>query len=758
MASSLYQNAGPPGTYRQNQVPPPPPPPSQYPTSNAYGYANTQPQSYGSNVGPHSQMAYNTSYGYGASGASYGPPGIAGQNQYPPLPSYSMPSQPPPPPPPPLSAAPPPPPLPPMSSVSLPPPPPPSLQPTSHHGISYAPASTNTSGQTYQEGAQNAYYPPTITSQMPPAPPAPNSYVSSSQALHSVAIPSTQVGSIPTASSRPIQAPAGSNWHSTSDPTKGSLKPSAAFKSGVSGSIDKILGPPKVSNGSSKPHSAVKVDNRLESEREHRERKRREYERKRMEEKKEARMHSGPAIHKFPAAGTPLMKQHSSAIGFRDGRIDRKDKVENRLKRPSTFVCKIKFRNELPDPVSQPKLLQVNSDKDRFCKYSITSLEKTLKHRLLVDSDLGIPLDLLDISIYNAPKVRLPMDPEDEELLRDDEKLPSARAYTIRRKDRPTDKGVAWLVKTQYISPINLDPAKQALTEKQAKELKEIREGKRDFLESLNDREHQIRSIQESFRVSQQMPVHQTKPHLQPVEILPLLPDFERQSSRLTHATFDGEPTADSELHNKLDRAVRDELEALAVLKTYTLSDSETGKQERFLAYMVPKVEELNTDYMNELSYTWMREYHIDARPEETQNFSTYVFTFGEDCAHYLPLQQKVSLQKKKAKERSKEDFESTFAIPSSITVRRGEDDPAQDEDERSGHRQFRTEGTSRAEGHNSHGLKRRQFDEGDFSRIPKRRESFSDQGATVDRQLVLIIYCRKAVLLPSARAQTFYM
>lgn len=36
-----------------------------------------------------------------------------------------------------------------------------------------------------------------------------------------------------------------------------------------------------------------------------------------------------------------------------------------------------------------------------------------------------------------------------------------------------------------------------------------------------------------------------------------------RQSSRLTHVTFDGEPTADSELHNKLDRAVRDELEAL---------------------------------------------------------------------------------------------------------------------------------------------------------------------------------------------------
>ena len=109
------------------------------------------------------------------------------------------------------------------------------------------------------------------------------------------------------------------------------------------------------------------------------------------------------------------------------------------------------------------------------------------------------------------------MDPEDEELLRDDEKLPSARTEIIRKKDRPTDKGVAWLVKTQYISPISLDPAKQvyylffmirygrksfectevvdvlslswqALTEKQAKELKEMRDGKKDMLENLNDR------------------------------------------------------------------------------------------------------------------------------------------------------------------------------------------------------------------------------------------------------------------------------
>jgi hypothetical protein len=43
----------------------------------------------------------------------------------------------------------------------------------------------------------------------------------------------------------------------------------------------------------------------------------------------------------------------------------------------------------------------------------------------------------------------------------DDEVVVKKESQSIRKKDRPTDKGVAWLVKTQYVSPINLDPAKQ---------------------------------------------------------------------------------------------------------------------------------------------------------------------------------------------------------------------------------------------------------------------------------------------------------
>lgn len=58
---------------------------------------------------------------------------------------------------------------------------------------------------------------------------------------------------------------------------------------------------------------------------------------------------------------------------------------------------------------------------------------------------------------------RIPLDPEDEELLLDDDPITPIKTDGIKKKDRPTDKGVAWLVKTQYISPISMDSAKQVL-------------------------------------------------------------------------------------------------------------------------------------------------------------------------------------------------------------------------------------------------------------------------------------------------------
>ncbi|EFH64121.1 hypothetical protein ARALYDRAFT_340237 [Arabidopsis lyrata subsp. lyrata] len=203
------------------------------------------------------------------------------------------------------------------------------------------------------------------------------------------------------------------------------------------------------------------------------------------------------------------------------------DRVENRLKKPTTFICKLKFRNELPDPSAQLKLMTIKRDKDQFTKYTITSLEKLWKPKIFVEPDLGIPLDLLDLSVYNPPKFKAPLAPEDEELLRDDDAITPIKKDGIRRKERPTDKGVSWLVKTQYISSINNESARQSLTEKQAKELREMKGGI-NILHNLNNRERQIKDIEASFEACKSRPVHATNKSLQPVEVLPLLPYFDR--------------------------------------------------------------------------------------------------------------------------------------------------------------------------------------------------------------------------------------
>jgi len=45
--------------------------------------------------------------------------------------------------------------------------------------------------------------------------------------------------------------------------------------------------------------------------------------------------------------------------------------------------------------------------------------------------------------------------------LRDDDAVTPIKKDGIRRKERPTDKGMSWLVKTQYISSINNESARQ---------------------------------------------------------------------------------------------------------------------------------------------------------------------------------------------------------------------------------------------------------------------------------------------------------
>lgn len=421
----------------------------------------------------------------------------------------------------------------------------------------------------------------------------------------------------------------------------------------------------------------------METEEERSARKRKEYEKQKKEEKmqhmlklsQEKVLQKTQMLAASSGGARASARQQGSMVGSRLG--DRRtgislasDRTENRLKKTTTFICKMKFRNELPDPTAQPKLLALNANKDRYTKYTITSLEKMYKPKLYPETDLGIPLDLLDISVYNRPAVCPPLDPEDEELLRDTEVETPVKLGGIRKKERPTEKGVSWLVNTEYISSLSMDTAKLSMSEKQAKEMRQSREGQNQFLENLNSREKQIQAIEESFKASKLPPVHQTNRALKPVKIMPLLPDFDRNGDRFVMVSFDGEPTADAEMYNKLDRSRRDKHASQAIMKSFVVNGSDSTKTEKFLAYMAPAPDELSKDIYDEnedIQYCWVREYHWDVRGDDIDNPTAFLVTFDDDVARYLPLPTKLLLQKKKAKEGRSSDY----PVPSRITVRK---------------------------------------------------------------------------------------
>ncbi|KAH0992431.1 hypothetical protein GBA52_003914 [Prunus armeniaca] len=554
---------------------------------------------------------YNQNWGYNYNHSNYGPP----RTQHPqPQPQYNYPPLPPPP------------------ESSYPPPPPPQAPPVAQNKM---PLQAPQAPMYYQNSQYSQYsHQPIQPLQQPPPPPPPPFSPSSSAPP-----PPPPPGSPPPP---PPQSKDGGVDRGSHE--KGASREVSVSGRGEHGHLNH--GVPQKQHKPPVPSMQVKKANgppgRVETEEERRLRKKREFEKQRQEEKHRQQLkdsqHSVLQKTQMLSSG----KGHGSIVGSRMG--ERRatpflsgERTENRLKKPTTFVCKLKFRNELPDPSAQPKLMSLKKDKDQYTKYTITSLEKTYKPKLFVEPDLGIPLDLLDLSVYNPPSVRSPLALEDEELLRDDVAATPVKKNGIRRKERPTDKGVAWLVKTQYISPLSMDSARQSLTEKQAKELREMKGGHK-ILDNLNDRERQIKEIEASFEACKSRPVHATNKNLYPVEVLPLLPDFERYEDQFVLAAFDGAPTADSEIYSKLDQSGHDAYESRAIMKSYKVTGADPANPEKFLAYMVPSPNELSKDPYDEsedVSYSWVREYHYDVRGDDVHDPTTYLVSFDEEEARY---------------------------------------------------------------------------------------------------------------------------
>lgn len=362
----------------------------------------------------------------------------------------------------------------------------------------------------------------------------------------------------------------------------------------------------------------------------------------------------------------------------------KKDPQENRLKRQTNFLCRVQFRNDLPQVPIEPKLLAVPTSWQRFIQYRTHSLDVDRTHQLDLEPDQAIPLDMLEAPQYAVPSVRPRLAPEDEALLSDNSggRLIGGRLLgkpVVAKRGNLRGDNFSWLMNTQYISDLQL-PAQKGVTEKRYKEMRA--EAAAEAQEQhVDERQSQIEAIEASFVSVRNQPSHKTKPHLKPVEVLEVLPDFDRWPSNLVQVTFDAEPTKDLADLESLSEATRSAMESRAVIKSF-LVPVEEGEPEKFAAYLLPSEaglqaieagvldedQDKSAEEQTAVEYKWMREYHYETKPEDANN-DNIVFFFGDGEVKYMPLRTKFALQKKKA--RGLDSKVSEIARPASISLKR---------------------------------------------------------------------------------------
>ncbi|XP_064487881.1 RNA polymerase II-associated factor 1 homolog [Ornithodoros turicata] len=315
---------------------------------------------------------------------------------------------------------------------------------------------------------------------------------------------------------------------------------------------------------------------------------------------------------------------------------DRKKAGERR----SELVCRVRYCNTLPDIPFDPKFISYPFEPNRFVSYKATSLERNYKHDLLTEHDLGVTIDLIDPKTYEIdPNATL--HPDDEKLLEEEALTPQDS-----KRSRHHNLVVPWLKKTEYIATefnrygqtgINTETKVGYNVKKMMKE------------EDLYmDRESQINAINRTFEEAQKpIECHYSKPHVKPVEILPLFPDSDLWKYPFAQVMFDSDPAPVSELEEMSQAMIRGVMD-------------ESGEQ--FVAYFLPTEDtirkrkrdaEEGVEYMDddEYEYRMAREYNWNVKNKASKGYEeNYFFVFRSTGVFYNELETRVRLSKRRLK------------------------------------------------------------------------------------------------------------
>ena len=323
------------------------------------------------------------------------------------------------------------------------------------------------------------------------------------------------------------------------------------------------------------------------------------------------------------------------------------------------LICSVKYTNNLPDIPFDPKFLVYPFDPNRFIQYNTTSLESKHKHELMTEVDLGVPINLIDPSIYVRSDLPYQLDPKDEELLEEETPAPAESKRALQHA-----KTFSWLRKTEYIS------SEYARTTHIGAESSENKIGLggrgRDRLsihtDLYKDKDSQISAIENTFEAAkEEIKFHYSKQGLEAEWVRPVYPDFGNWNLSCTHVIFDSNPRATQDTSANLNTSG-------AIMRAMT----DERDNEEYIAYFLPtpdtierRTEDENGDrnYLEgqEYIYKLEREYNWSFLNKVKGHEDSYFFVMKDDCVFYNELGSRIKLNKRRG--RGKTEGLSSMAV-----------------------------------------------------------------------------------------------
>jgi len=350
------------------------------------------------------------------------------------------------------------------------------------------------------------------------------------------------------------------------------------------------------------------------------------------------------------------------------------------------FICRLRFQNNLPELPFNPKLVEFPFPRDRLYSYKTSQLIENTPYKMLPpDTELGIPLNLIDMKVFEEGPENKNYNPTEPPPVHEDDKILLISNEEIeRRKKRSVRPQVSWLRRTEYIS--------NEISNKFLKnnEFTEVKMGLSIAKDSaIKDVDlsvtGQIKSISRTFKIINETDLfnikHPTKSHLKAVEIFPIFPDFVRWPNVYSHVQYNSSPISNDNLE-KTDEITSTQL-SNAILKPMQnpLDPSET-----FLSYFQPSVETAkkinlkrkhhddsdDEEIDNETQeYNFVRDFEYDTSNDAKNKKVFFTFNPEQGGAFYNIVRSKLSLRKKRA--RSKYATQVEFDKPNHIELTKRE-------------------------------------------------------------------------------------